>query len=403
MGSRKGAGTSEKNDCERAAPAKPHVVYRYHGFALEDNPIRTTAGYSTVFPTGRGDPGGGREGRCGGRGRKLAHRLRPDDSGEGRAASDHRGAETDFVEAASEPLRAQDGKSAKIVHKGCSYVPPLLLPNQVNLSLLGVGQPSRRKALAGMQKWQPLPASPVALRLLWLRAPMRDSPAPASGVEVVVFEVAVRSGMRSARDGISFIPRAKRHPTTPPPRRVVSSWTSTIGRIGQKGASRDPLLELCKPRENDGPARADGPLCNGACLPLEVVRVVVWPAPPSFFSGVLRAHSTPHSRRRGGAAGMASRAPRQRTRPRTDTHPGDPPPVVHADFAQSSSGALAERGTGTSRTGPGAERKGEATATGATGGNVHTSPRTHLHTPPRPGSGAGAGGRAVLSVNVVTE
>ena len=90
-------------------------MYGYHGFALEDNPIRTTAGYSTVFPTGRGDPGVGREGRFGGKGRKLAHRLRPDDSCEGRAASDHRRAETDFVEAASEPLRAEGGKSAKVV------------------------------------------------------------------------------------------------------------------------------------------------------------------------------------------------------------------------------------------------------------------------------------------------
>ncbi|EJK58193.1 hypothetical protein THAOC_21700 [Thalassiosira oceanica] len=51
-----------------------------------------------------------------------------------------------------------------------------------------------------------------------------------------------------------------------------------------------------------------------------------------------------------------------------------------------------KRGTGMSQTG--AEQKGEATATGATGGNVHT---THLHTPPR--ERAGAGRRAVLSVN----
>ena len=285
-------------------------------------------------------------------------------------------------------------------------------------------------------------------------------------------------------------------------RLVVSSRTSTIGRIGQKGASRDPLLELCKPRENDGPARADGPPRNGACLPLEVVRVVVWrflrptptrkrcrlafpeaegpredwrtscpspsqrstsppdspsrrhpwllhncvcpAAPPSFFSGVLRARSTPHSRRRGGAAGMASRAPpRQRTRPSTDTHPGDPPPqddvvlplvlilptlgprVKQGGPVRVASGSSSRRRPPRrcarsarrlctarperSRNGEhgdvadGGRTKGRSNSTGRGspgGGNVHTSPKSHLLR----GLGSGGrsrSGRAVLSVNVV--
>ena len=140
-------------------------------------------------------------------------------------------------------------------------------------------------------------------------------------------------------------------------RLVVSSRTSTIGRIGQKGASRDPLLELCKPRENDGPARADGPPRNGACLPLEVVRVVVWrflrPTPTrkrcrlafpeaegpredwrtSCPSPSQRSTSPPDSPSRRQPSGRSGRAPAREGRGRPTRAPRGPSPLSPSPWA----------------------------------------------------------------------